>query len=172
MPTIICTNCGKPWMDTKHRACPTCHTPADGARTVEEPAGSAPESTSAHGTDRIAQRVSRVDTSSTAPPASAGAFGMTKDQADRIIDLLERRTKKKVEVTEPAVRASGVLRTLAVVVVIVGVVGLVLSLVAMAQVGFLYGLTVALGVVAYTALTWASLTVASVVSGYVANRST
>ena len=24
MPTIICEVCGKPWMDTKYNACPTC----------------------------------------------------------------------------------------------------------------------------------------------------
>lgn len=170
MSTVICTNCSKPWMDFKYSACPHCATkPKSGGE--EEASISRSEADVA---DKLGARPaaeSRMPSPSSTR-ASNGQGGLSSEQADRIITLLESRSTRRVDVAQRAEQASNVMSNLALLVLIIGAFGAALSVVAMVKLGFFLGLLY-LGVVTVsTALYWGMLTTASVVAGYVANRST
>lgn len=155
MPTVMCKNCGRPWMDTKYTRCPHCGT-ADGNTDSAVPA-EAPAAPSR--------------STPFAPSSGESVAPMTRAQADRIIKLLEHRTRRRVDVVEPAVGASQILQVLAAIVLILGALGVIGAVVAAINVGFWQGLLLGVSVAAVTALNYATLTVCYVIAGYIANRS-
>lgn len=97
---------------------------------------------------------------------------MTSAQADRLIRLLEaQQPKRRVDVAKRAASASGILDVFAALVLVLSGLGLLGAIWTMFTTGFLSGLMTAVIVLAGGALYWASLTVASVIAGYVANKS-
>jgi len=104
-----------------------------------------------------------------ADPTSSKAS--PRAQAARIIELLERPLTTRVRIASQASQAHGVLAVLTALSLVAGIVLGLVGLVVMASEGFLYGLTFILITAAYAGLSWGLLTTASVVAGYVANRS-
>lgn len=146
-------------MDTKHSRCPHCGT-GPGATRAPVPAATGTTAAPLLGT-----------AAATAGPASETAAPMTQAQASRVIELLERRAPRRVDVAGPAALASRVLQTMAVIVLFLGMLGIAGALVSMFTAGFWQGLLIGMGTIAATAAYWAGLTVASVIAGYIANRS-
>lgn len=150
MPTIICHECLKPWMDTKHRVCPFC-----GAEPLDEgdPRREAAISAAAGG---------RRDDDGTA---------ITREQAARIITLLEQQTGGRIPVREKATQAHEVLALMASVTLGLGLLVAVVGFFSMFPEHFVSAVITLASSLAGTTIGWGLLTAASVVTGYVANRS-
>lgn len=157
MPTVICNQCGKPWMDTKYRQCPTC-----GASAGRMDARSGPA---------LPNRTLSVTPLTGAKVDPTEAWVAIDANVSKILEQLERRTTVRVDIGKDATRASEALQLLAFIVVGLGVIGGVIQVIAVASLGLLAILTVVAATAIVTTMSWGLLTVASVVAGYVANRS-
>ena len=166
MPLIECSSCKQELDTTRYSRCPNCgmDPKAKAPSLLAGPKTSATSSTAT--STAVSPTTNPTTTKSTDRPP------MTAAQADRIIALLESRTRKRVDVAARAEQASGVLTTLAWIAIALGGLGLIGTMATMFSGALWSGLLSAAAVIAFTALNWAVLTVASVVAGYVANRST
>jgi hypothetical protein len=98
----------------------------------------------------------------------------THAQLARIIALLQQRPDRRgpeSELARKARRASKVLDRLATLVLVAGGVFACFGLLAMGEVGFVYGLVLIAATAVSSALYWGILTTASVVAEHVAERS-
>lgn len=163
MPVIICSACTKSWMDTKYAVCPECGTPAGVNGSDSRAAGPA--------TAQTQPSSSQYPGPANHMPPVGPHSPMTKAHAERIIQLLEERSTRRVDVVSRAVSASNLLEVLATIVLVLGGIGVLIGAITIFTTGLGSGLLFIVIALASTAAYWASLTVASVVAGYVANRS-
>ena len=153
--TVVCSSCTTPLLDSESDICPNCSTPAGSAAFAATRAAA-----SSHSEVQLRPA-----------PGVGGSGSITYEQAQRIITLLESRPTARLKVVDRAVQASQVLDLFAILALIVGALGLLLSLVTMVNAGFVAGVSLLLTVVASATVSWAIFTTGSVLAGYIANRS-